>query len=160
MKYYLASDGQPQGPYTVDELRQRNILPDSLVWNEAMKDWTPAGQVPELAAALFGTIPPIGPMTNANPMPGTAQSNTCNQVCPKTWLAESILATLFCCLPFGIVGIVKASQVESRFRGGDYNGALQSSKDAAKWTKWSVITAGIIYVIYGISIVVTALFAN
>ena len=28
---------------------------------------------------------------------------------PKTWLVESILVTLFCCLPFGIVGIVNAA---------------------------------------------------
>ena len=32
---------------------------------------------------------------------------------PKTWLIESILATLFCCLPFGIVGIVNAARVNS-----------------------------------------------
>lgn len=31
------------------------------------------------------------------------------QVCPKTWMAESILVTVFCCLPFGIAGIVFAS---------------------------------------------------
>src|SRR4029079_6010877 len=34
---------------------------------------------------------------------------------PKSWLAESILVTLFCCMPFGIAGIVNASRVESRF---------------------------------------------
>ncbi|WP_305484243.1 CD225/dispanin family protein, partial [Paramuribaculum intestinale] len=56
-------------------------------------------------------------------------------VCPKTWLVESILVTLFCCLPFGIVGIIKASQVESQFRIGNYAGAQQSSADAGKWTK-------------------------
>lgn len=53
---------------------------------------------------------------------------------PKTWLAESILVTIFCCLPFGIVGIVNSSKVESRFRAGDYEGADQSSADAKKWT--------------------------
>jgi hypothetical protein len=54
---------------------------------------------------------------------------------PKNWLVEAILVTIFCCLPFGIAGIVFASQVNSKYAAGDYNGALQSSKDAARWTK-------------------------
>lgn len=37
------------------------------------------------------------------------------QVCPKTWMAESILVTVFCCLPFGIAGIVFASKVSSLY---------------------------------------------
>lgn len=54
---------------------------------------------------------------------------------PKTWLIESILATLFCCLPLGIVGIVNATRVESRFYAGDVAGANQASADAGRWTK-------------------------
>lgn len=54
---------------------------------------------------------------------------------PKNWLVESILVTIFCCLPFGIVGIVFASQVNSKYAAGDYTGAQLASKDAGKWTK-------------------------
>lgn len=54
---------------------------------------------------------------------------------PKNWLVESILVTLFCCLPFGIAGIIFATQVNTKFQVGDHVGALQASKDAAKWTK-------------------------
>ena len=54
---------------------------------------------------------------------------------PKNWLAESILVTLFCCLPFGIAGIVNAAQVSSKFASGDYDGSLRASLEAAKWTK-------------------------
>ena len=54
---------------------------------------------------------------------------------PKNWLAESILVTLFCCLPFGIAGIVNAAQVSSKFAAGDYDGALRASQEAGKWTK-------------------------
>lgn len=56
---------------------------------------------------------------------------------PKNWLVESILATIFCCLPFGIAGIVFATQVNSKYDSGDYAGALQASKEAGKWTKIS-----------------------
>jgi hypothetical protein len=54
---------------------------------------------------------------------------------PKNWLIESILVTVFCCLPFGIAGIVFASQVNAKYGAGDYNGAIEASKNAAKWTK-------------------------
>lgn len=54
---------------------------------------------------------------------------------PKNWLVESILVTLLCCLPFGIVGIVNAANVNSRFDAGDFAGADKASKEAGKWTK-------------------------
>lgn len=54
---------------------------------------------------------------------------------PKNWLVESILVTLFCCLPFGIVGIVNAANVNARFDSGDVEGAMRASKEAGKWTK-------------------------
>ena len=56
---------------------------------------------------------------------------------PKSWMVESILATLFCCLPFGIAGIVNASKVESKFYAGDIAGAKRASEEAGKWTKVS-----------------------
>ena len=54
---------------------------------------------------------------------------------PKNWLVESILVTIFCCLPFGIVGIINAAQVSSKYASGDYSGAERASQEAAKWTK-------------------------
>lgn len=72
-------------------------------------------------------------------------------ICPKTWLTESILVTLFCCLPFGIVGIINATKVSSLFAQGAYDAALQSSKDAGKWTKigfWCGLVVYILYIIY------------
>ena len=51
---------------------------------------------------------------------------------PKTWLVESILVTLFCCLPFGIIGIINAAKVESKFFAGAVDESLRASEDAAK----------------------------
>ncbi len=56
---------------------------------------------------------------------------------PKNWLVESILATIFCCLPFGIAGIVFAVQVNKLYEAGDYQGAIEASANAGKWTKIS-----------------------
>lgn len=49
------------------------------------------------------------------------------------YLAQAILTTLFCCLPFGIVSIVFAAQVNGKLAAGDRVGALQSSQNAKAW---------------------------
>ena len=46
------------------------------------------------------------------------------------YLVQAILATLFCCLPFGIVWIVFAAQVNSRAAAGDVQGAQVASQKA------------------------------
>jgi hypothetical protein len=53
----------------------------------------------------------------------------------KNWSVESILVTTFCCLPFGIVGIVNAASVNSKFNSGHYDGALNSARRAEHWAK-------------------------
>lgn len=58
---------------------------------------------------------------------------------PKTYLVHSILATIFCCLPFGIVGIVYAAGVESAFYRGYHDLALQKSRRAKIWTIVAII---------------------
>ena len=69
---------------------------------------------------------------------------------PKSWMVESILATLFCCLPFGIAGIVNASKVESKFYAGDIAGAKRASDEAGKWTKVSFFIGIGVVVLYAI----------
>jgi hypothetical protein len=66
---------------------------------------------------------------------------------PKNYLVESILVTIFCCLPFGIAGIVFASQVNSKYALGDYEGAINASKNAKKWMTWGLILSILYYII-------------
>jgi hypothetical protein len=73
---------------------------------------------------------------------------------PKSWMVESILVTLFCCLPFGIAGIVNASKVESKFYAGDIAGAKRASDEAGKWTKVSFFIGIGVVVLYAIAMAV------
>ena len=82
------------------------------------------------------------------------EQNSLNKVPPRTWLVESILITVFCCLPFGIIGIVNASKVESRFYAGDIDGANRASSDAKTWTSWGLGTGLVVYLIVGIMILI------
>jgi hypothetical protein len=63
---------------------------------------------------------------------------------PKNYLIESILITIFCCLPLGIVGIVYGAQVNSKYAVGDFDGALKASNQAKSWVTWGFISGLII----------------
>lgn len=60
MKYYIAENGQPAGPFEPQELMNHGLTVNSLVWAEGMPNWISASQVPELAALLSGT--PFNPV--------------------------------------------------------------------------------------------------
>ena len=94
---------------------------------------------------------------------GAAVSSTVNstvgQIQPKNWLVESILVTLFCCLPFGIAGIVNAANVSSRFTAGDMEGAQKASEQAGKWTKWGFWTGLVVIIVYVVIVVAAGGFA-
>ena len=64
------------------------------------------------------------------------------------YLAFSIITTLMCCLPFGIVAIVYSSQVNSKVVCGDIEGAMESSKKAKAWCWWTVIGGAVVAVLY------------
>ncbi|MBQ0069136.1 MAG: CD225/dispanin family protein [Bacteroidales bacterium] len=70
---------------------------------------------------------------------------------PKNYLVESILATMFCCMPLGIVALINASGVSSAYYRGEYALAQYKSAQAKKWLKWSVIT-GVLYIIFWVVI--------
>lgn len=79
------------------------------------------------------------PTSSAQQTTSSAQQTASRGQCPDSYLLFAILTTLFCCLPFGIVAIVKAASVSSKYQSGDYEGAVQASNDAKKWCKIAVI---------------------
>ncbi len=76
---------------------------------------------------------------------------------PDNYLVWSILVTLFCCLPLGIVAIVKSSQVSGLWAQGRYAEAQASADSAKKFVMWSVIAGVVVFVIYGILMAVGAM---
>jgi hypothetical protein len=56
-----------------------------------------------------------------------------------TYLWQSIVVTLLCCLPAGVVAIVQASKVQSRQQYGDIQGALSASRNARTWCIVSLV---------------------
>jgi hypothetical protein len=65
---------------------------------------------------------------------------------PPNYLVAAILTTIFCCLPFGIVSIVYAAQVNSKWQEGDVSGARFASRNAKTWA-WVSFGIGIAFAI-------------
>lgn len=76
------------------------------------------------------------------------------------YLAQAILVTLFCCLPFGIVAIVYAAQVNGKLSVGDVQGALHSSSQAKLFAWISFFLGGGIVLIYILIAVITIATGN
>jgi hypothetical protein len=78
-------------------------------------------------------------------MPGVSVPN---------YLVFSILATVLCCLPAGIVAIIYAAQVNGKLQAGDIAGAQLASKNAKMWC-WISFGVGLgVGLLYGLLIAV------
>lgn len=89
-----------------------------------------------------------------------SQSNRSNNYPPKNHLVEAILVTLFCCLPFGIVGIINAARVENAFYSGDEMEAERLSREALKWSKIGLFAGIGVFVFYLLFVVLFGLAAT
>ncbi|TMR07471.1 CD225/dispanin family protein [Actinomadura soli] len=73
---------------------------------------------------------------------------------PPNYLVWSILATILCCIPVGIVSIVFSSQVNSKWAAGDQAGAYKASSNAKTWIIVTVVLgllAGVLSFFYTLS---------
>ncbi|HEX8692617.1 MAG TPA: SPFH domain-containing protein [Longimicrobium sp.] len=63
--FFVAVDGQQTGPHGIDALRQQaaggTLTRETLVWRQGMAQWTPAGEVSELASVFAAVPPPLPP---------------------------------------------------------------------------------------------------
>lgn len=89
------------------------------------------------------------PLTSNNQM-----SNSKRYENVPNYLVTSIIVTLCCCLPFGIVAIVYAASVNAKVAAGDIQGAKAASGTALMWCYLGAIPSIIIWVIYVVLIIV------
>ena len=145
MKYYMHIGGQQVGPYEENELPSHGLTASTMVWREGMPDWVAASQVPELSHLLPPSQQP--PSYQPQPSYGPQQPYGARPPMPDTYMVLAVLVTVFCCLPFGIVSIVKASQVSSLYSQGRYQEAVAASEAAKKWAIWSAVAGVVISII-------------
>ena len=73
---------------------------------------------------------------------------------PPNYLVFAILTTIFCCQILGIVSIVFAAQVNSKWNSGDTQGAIDASRNAKMWA-WIAFGSGLVL---GLIAMILALF--
>lgn len=147
----IGADGQEYGPVTLEQLRQwiTEGRADAQTQAQAVgtSDWKSLKDFPEFgplfAAPVPTTAPPAAPAAQMTTPPAPQQ-----RLHVPNHLVWAILSTLFCCLPFGIVAIVFAAQVNSKLQAGDVAGALESSRKAKIWCWASVAGWLVVCVIY------------
>lgn len=116
-----------------------------------MAEWTAFSTVTELQ--VQGSLAqPDSPYT---PPTATTLANNLPLGEPvPNYLWQSIAATILCCWPLGIVGIIFASKVNTLVAQGDINGAVEASKKAKLWTNLSAGLTLLLVVLYVIFFVV------
>jgi Interferon-induced transmembrane protein/GYF domain 2 len=139
----IGANQQEYGPITADQLRawiaEGRVNGQTSAKAEGDTAWKPLSMFPEFASALPSTPPPLSPGTPPAP---AGMSPTGVAPIPN-YLVQAILCTLCCCLPFGIVAIVYAAQVNGKVQAGDHQGAMAASKNAKMWC-WVAFGLGIV----------------
>jgi len=81
-------------------------------------------------------------------------TNQSMEMPPDNNLVWAILCTVMCCMPLGILAIIKASKVNTLWYQGDKEGAIKAAADAKKYSIWGAISIGIFFVLYIIAMLV------
>ncbi len=127
---------------------------DGIAWSTFSE---PLGGGSSLSPASGSSISPgTPPGPTGGPPPGSfppASAPRPAAGAPKIdpWLWQSILATLFCCLPLGVVGIVFAAQSQSAMSVGSYDVAREKARTARLCTLWSVglvLGLGVVWLLF------------
>jgi hypothetical protein len=73
---------------------------------------------------------------------------------PDNNLVWAIICTVLCCLPLGIVAIIKSTKVKELWLQGDHAGAQKAADDAKKYAIWGMVAGGVVVILYIIFVVV------
>ncbi|MFP6888022.1 MAG: CD225/dispanin family protein [Opitutales bacterium] len=139
--YWLHRDGQRYGPYEKNNLEKYlstgNAGREDRIQGVDSGKWTTVGQVVGKAkVATAENQQLITRKTSINPQKRFRPPK------PESPMVWAVLATLCCCQPLGVVAIVYATQVDSKYSAGDYNGAQQSAEKAKSWC-WIAFGSGL-----------------
>lgn len=160
MQYWINHNGVQSGPVDLDTLKEMGLTSAAYVWHEGLSDWVKITQLPELQGLyeMVGEpVPEPQAVTTGTPIEETTQAQIgsplqpqcseeplIDEPCPSTNLVWAIVATVLCCVPFGIVAIVYANKVTKLYKAGDLYGAKSASETSMWWTI-AAIVVGVVW---------------
>lgn len=113
---------------------------------ETVAETDPVEEEPTMGTPLYPPVPgpmmpqpapaaqPYAPLPAAQPTNGETVPK-----CPPTNLVWAILATIFCCLPLGVVAIIYSVKVSQKYQQGDYAAAEHYSEVSAWWCIGTIV---------------------
>lgn len=82
--YYLHENGEQLGPFTLEDLRSKNLRPDTHVWTEGMSEWRKASEIEELKA-IINSVPPPFQAKQPSPKPTAPPQAEKKKPASKFW---------------------------------------------------------------------------
>lgn len=84
----------------------------------------------------------------SKPMEDNNENNL--YVKPDNHMALAIFTTICCCIPFGIIAIIKASKVNEYYILKMYDMAELTASESKKYSIIGIVIGVVIYVVYGV----------
>lgn len=155
MKYWIIIQDTRKGPLSAEEIAAtETIARTTPVWHVGLDNWVTVADVEELLTIVerreaSSSVPPPTPAHSSGIAAGVSRpqwnapwgvpkpAHVPPQ--PATYLVWNIIATLLCCLPSGIVGIVMSAKVSSLYERGMYSEARRMSERASLWLIISIV---------------------
>lgn len=147
--YYVDADRQAAGPVSPEDFAALGITATTYVWRKGLPAWTRAGELEELdfrpeeppePPAVDESRPEDEtepPGNNAEPQVGPAEQSEATdhipELPPDNCLVWAVLATVVCCLPLGLVALLKASHVNDYWLMGQRDLARRTATEARNY---------------------------
>lgn len=74
-KYFIHNGSQQEGPYTIKELKEKDITMNTHIWYDGLSDWVLASKIDELNDYFNVTPPPFNSERNNTPPPIHSPAN-------------------------------------------------------------------------------------
>lgn len=169
--FYVDKNQRQAGPISPDRFAEMGVTAETLVWCKGMSEWTPAGELNELAEyfskATDDPAPQTAPTTQSVPkelstqtthdsvqtqQPSSPFANTqtpANEEIPNhLWLA--VLSVVFMVQPLGIFAIHHAAKVNFNVLQGKTYEAMRHSNLAMRWSLIAIVLS-ILWLIFLLS---------
>lgn len=67
---------------------------------------------------------------------------------PDNNMALAVITTVCCCLPLGIVAIIKANSVDTLYMMKQYSAAINAANEAKKWSIIGIVLSVVFWILY------------
>lgn len=135
MKIWIHINDNQEGPFEQNELPLDRMDAETPVWYDGLAGWMPAGQAP-LTAPLFAPA-----AVTAAPVAAQGSVESAEQTAPRTYIIWSLLLTICCCNPVGLVALILGNVSSTKWRNHDYAGAQKYATMVEWWLMITIVTA-------------------